>query len=292
MESNNTARSFEDKWTRNQTLAFEQTLNEDSEIFRWILNRNGFENSSELSDFLAGRKRVLDAGCGNGRVTALLASHAPQAEVIGIDLTAADVAAENLVQYETVTVSKADLLDDLTSLGQFDFIYCQEVLHHTFDPRAAFSNLVGCLTENGEIAIYVYKQKAPLREFADDHVRKAIAHLSYDDAMEECRRITNLGKVLSELDCEIAVPTIESLGIEEGSYTVQRFLYHFFLKCFWSPELDPEGNAVINYDWYHPQLCSRHTLPEVRTWFTDLGLKIEHEHVDPYGITMRGRKQT
>ena len=48
-------------------------------------------------------------------------------------------------------------------------------------------------------------------------------------------------------------------------------------------------NTVINYDWYHPQLCSMHTPEEVRQWFQRAGLHITHEFVDFYGITMRGR---
>ena len=71
---------------------------------------------------------------------------------------------------------------------------------------------------------------------------------------------------------------------------MQRFVYHFFMKCFWSDELDDEGNAALNYDWYHPQLCSRHEPDEVRGWFAGAGLELVHEHVDEYGITMRGRR--
>lgn len=62
------------------------------------------------------------------------------------------------------------------------------------------------------------------------------------------------------------------------------------MKCFWNPELDFNENAVINYDWYHPQLCSRHTPEEVRQWFERAGPRVVHECVDFYGITMRGRR--
>jgi hypothetical protein len=47
--------------------------------------------------------------------------------------------------------------------------------------------------------------------------------------------------------------------------------------------------VLINYDWYHPQLATRHTLDEVEGWFVSAGLKIEHRCVDFYGITVRGR---
>jgi hypothetical protein len=55
--------------------------------------------------------------------------------------------------------------------------------------------------------------------------------------------------------------------------------------------MDSEANAAINYDWYHPQLCSRHTLEEVENWFEKANLSVVHRNVDPYGITVRGFKR-
>ena len=163
MIENNTTQSFNDKWHKNTTLAFENTLNPDSETFKWITERNGFKNEDELRKYLSSKKRILDAGCGNGRVTALLRKYSdPKSTgIIGIDLTAADVAEKNLADYPNVKFYKKDLLDNLTDLGKFDFIYCQEVLHHTGNARKGFDNLIQILEPGGEIAIYVYKQKAP-----------------------------------------------------------------------------------------------------------------------------------
>jgi SAM-dependent methyltransferase len=287
----NTARSFHDKWHENPDLAFRATLTPGSDIQRWILRRNGWDTPDGLEAFLSGRRRILDAGCGNGRVTALLARHAPPgAEVVGVDLTAADVARENLDGLEGVSIREGDLLADLSELGEFDFIYCQEVLHHTPDPPRAFANVASLLRPDGEYAIYVYRRKAPVREFTDDHVRAAIAGMPYADALEVSRRIAEIGRQLAALKAEITVPEVAELGIEAGTYDVQRFVYHHFMKCFWSDELDPEANAAINYDWYHPQECSRHTLDEVLGWFADAGLDVVHRHVDHYGITVRGRR--
>ena len=286
-----TATTFREKWTRNPDLAFRQTLDESSEIFRWILGRNGFEAPADLTAFLADKRRILDAGCGNGRVTALLERYAaPEAELVAIDLTAADVARANLEGAERITVHEGDLLGDLSGLGTFDFIYCQEVLHHTGDPEGGLRNVAGLLEPGGELAIYVYRQKAPIREFTDDYVRDRISELPYEQAMEQCRAIAELGRELSALGVTVNVPDVELLGIEAGEYDVQRLVYHFFMKCFWNDELDAEANAAINFDWYHPQLCSRHTLDECRDWFARAGLEVTWEHVDPYGITVRGRR--
>ncbi len=286
-----TSKSFKDKWENNPDLAFAETLREGSDIFTWILGRNGFQSPEAFRTWLSGRSRVLDAGCGNGRVTALLHRYAPPSTaIVGIDLTAAEVARKNLAALENVSVSPMDLLGDLSDLGSFDLIYCQEVLHHTTDPKQAFLNLCGRLSPAGEIAIYVYKIKAPLREHADDFVRDRISNLDYQDALAAMREVTAFGKALSAVKEKVTVPDVKLLGIEAGEYDVQRLIYHFFLKCFWNPDLAFEANTAINYDWYHPQLCTRHTLEEVETWFADAGLPIVHRHVDHYGITVRGVK--
>ncbi|MEE9372606.1 MAG: methyltransferase domain-containing protein [Saprospiraceae bacterium] len=290
--SNNTHKSFSDKWNKNPDLAFKSTLDSSSEINSWILNRNGFSDIEKFGTYLKDKKRVLDGGCGNGRITALLRLNTPPtSEIVGIDFSSHDIAAQNLTQYSNVSIYQKDLLEDLSELGQFDFIYCQEVLHHTSDPELGFKNLVDILSKEGEIAIYVYKKKAPIREFTDDQVRREISPMGYEEAMTECRNITHLGKTLSDIDVKIDVPKINSLQIEAGCYTIQRFIYHFFMKCFWNNDLTFEENAVINYDWYHPQLCSRHTLKEVRSWFEENDLNILHECVDYYGITVRGKKK-
>jgi 2-polyprenyl-3-methyl-5-hydroxy-6-metoxy-1,4-benzoquinol methylase len=290
----NTENSFKDKWEKNEDLAFSETLNENSEIHQWILNRNGFKDSNDLKKFLNDKKKILDAGCGNGRVTALLRMNAPEnSKVHGIDLVSSEVAKNNFKKYsfDSIEVTKKNLLDDLTDLGKFDFIYCQEVLHHTENPHKAFLNLCDLLDDNGEIAIYVYKQKAPIREFVDDYIRDRISPMNYSDAIKVCNQITELGKALSEMKIKIKVPAVDVLDIKEGDYELQRFIYHFFMKCFWNPELSYDDNSVINYDWYHPQLCTRHTTDEIEKWFTDAGLEILHVFTDFYGITVRGKKK-
>ena len=286
-----TRRSFREKWANSPDAAFASTNTEGSTIQNWILNRNGFDTLEDLRAHIADRTRILDGGCGNGRVTALLSTvAAPGAEVMGIDLNADAVASANLAGVENIRVRNADLLGDLSDIGPFDFIYCQEVLHHTEDPQGGFDNLVSRLVPGGEIAIYVYRKKAPIREYTDDFVREAIKDMSYEEGMEVSAQITELGKRLSELDATVEVPDIPVLGITGGEHHVQRLLYHFFMKAFWNPELSYHDNVVVNFDWYHPSTCSRHTVDEVEGWYRVAGLDIVHSFEDEYGITVRGVK--
>src|SRR4051794_39585785 len=82
---------------------------------------------------LADGKRVLDAGCGTGYGSELLA-RAGAAEVIGVDLDADTVtAAEQAVP--AATFATADIRELPAELGDFDLIVCFEVLEHLDDPE-------------------------------------------------------------------------------------------------------------------------------------------------------------
>lgn len=289
-----TKKTFCDKWENNPDAIFEQTLKEGSDLSLWLLNRNGFKNTKSFTKFLQTKHRILDAGCGNGRVTGFLRKFAPEkVEVVGFDITPMSIVQKNLKHFklnQNVKLFQKDLLKNLKDLGKFDFIYCQEVLHHTSNPPKAFHNLCGLLEKGGEIAIYVYKKKAPVREYVDDYIREKISDLSYKEAIKTCAQITELGKTLSKMKIKVKVPQVDVLAIEAGEYDLQRFLYHFFLKCFWSPDLSEKENVATNFDWYHPQLCYRYEVDEIRQWFKNENLTINHEFVDHYGITMKGKK--
>ena len=106
--------------------------------------------------------------------------------------------------------------------------------------------------------------------------------------MKELESITLFAKQLSESRIVVRVPAVRVLGIAEGEYDLQRFIYHHFFKNFWNPALSLTDNIAVNYDWYHPQLCSRHSLEEVEGWFQESRLSIVHSCADAYGITVRG----
>ena len=288
-----TIKSFAEKWINNPGLVFDETSDESSDVFNWIIRRNGWATPNDLRSYLKDKRRILDAGCGNGRVTKLLHNYcSPNVEIIGIDGSSYLVAAENLKEINNISIHQADLMvkKEVEAFGKFDFIYCQEVLHHTENPYQSFSNLCSILSDKGEIGIYVYKKKSPIREYTDDYVRNEIRNLSYEEAMPLMNEISQLGKALSDLKLNIKVPSVKLLEIEAGENDLQRFIYHFFFKCFWNEAYNLQSNAAINFDWYHPQTATRHTIEEVREWFFSESINILHEYHDPYGITVRGRR--
>ena len=105
-------------------------------------------------EFFAGKK-VLDAGCGNGRFAYYAAKYG--AEVWAMDLgPAVEAAQKNLSGMDNVHLIQADLHDPPFSFETFDFIYSIGVLHHLPDPERAFQKLLHYLKPGGEAQIYLY----------------------------------------------------------------------------------------------------------------------------------------
>jgi SAM-dependent methyltransferase len=105
------------------------------------------------ADFFPGKK-ILDAGCGNGRSAYYAAKYG--AEVWAIDLSPAVEIARRNTHSRNVHVVQADLHNPPFALESFDFIYSIGVLHHLPNPEAAFQNLLRFLKPGGVVQIYLY----------------------------------------------------------------------------------------------------------------------------------------
>jgi len=137
-----TARSFGYEWTR-----FPEMYAEWERKFLEYMHPHG-------PDFFRGKK-ILDAGCGNGRFAYYAAKYG--AEVWAVDLgPAIEVARQNTAKMQKVQVVQADLHNLPFPYESFDFIYSLGVLHHLSDPERAFQQLLRFLKPGGEVQIYLY----------------------------------------------------------------------------------------------------------------------------------------
>ena len=91
----------------------------------------------------------------------------------------------------------------LSSFSFFDFILSDQVLHHTKNTETSFKYLTKFLKKSGEISIYVYNKKAPIREFSDDHIRKTTVNMTEKDCISFSKDMAILGKSLSKLNKKI-----------------------------------------------------------------------------------------
>jgi SAM-dependent methyltransferase len=149
-----TMESFGYEWN-----AFDEVRDEDeqfAEIYFRDLDLEGL------------RGRVgLDAGCGKGRFTRILARYL-DAEVALDGSSAVEAAARNLNGLANVAVVQSDLRHAPFAPESFDFISSLGVLHHLDDPYDGFKRLLTYLAPKGQILLYLYSRpgQAGLRSAA------------------------------------------------------------------------------------------------------------------------------
>jgi len=281
--------SFSQKWHR--IPDFGHTGKTKDFYLDWYLQRYGWGNLDSLAEFISTGQFILDAGTGLGRDVKLYAEHT-KGEVFGVDISqSVEIAYQHIGHLPNAHLIQADLTNLPFAEEFFDFIASDFALHHTPNTEKSFKYLVSFLKPGGQIAIYVYKKKGPLRELCDDYIRKHTVSLSAEECYEFSRAVTRFGKSLSDMKAELSVPEdIPILEIKARKYDLQRFIYWNIFKCFWNDDFDFETNIMTNFDWYHPQYAHRHTPEEVRQWFEDMNLEILHLDVGESGISVRGKK--
>jgi len=114
------------------------------------------------SEWFPGR-RVLDAGCGNGR-------WAYGFSKLGVDLTCVDgsqsaidstkEAIKSFRNRQTFIRSALEELDRHVNENSFDLVFCWGVLHHVANFTRALDNLARAAKEGGVIYIYLYGRES------------------------------------------------------------------------------------------------------------------------------------
>jgi SAM-dependent methyltransferase len=282
-----TAETFGAKW---DLLREESRLRFDDFYHRWYDERFGWGDEAGLARFLAGKRAVLDAGCGLGRDVARYATLS-KSVVVGFDLSTAPARAQRLYGGERRHFLFGDIMAPPFRKRSFDFVVSDMVIHHTPDTARAFASLAELVAPGGQIAVYVYRRKALIRELADTNIRYVSTAMEMPDAIELAEQLTELGRELSRLDVKVTLEHgIPLLGIEPGEHDVQRLIYWHFLKCYWNEELGHDISVLTNLDWYHPPFAWRHTPEEVRAWCSQAELNVVHMDVAPSGISVRAER--
>lgn len=258
---------------------------------KWFLERYEWKTIEKFNAFLKTKTKILDAGTGIGNSAKILSAN-PNAEVFALDASQSiDFAYKKYGKLPNVNFLQADLRQLPFKREFFDYIYSDQVLHHTKNTGTSFKYLTKFLKENGHISIYVYKKKAPIREYVDDYVRKITTNMTVNECIEFSKDMTYLGRSLSEVNRKIKIPRdIPILGVKAGTYDVQRFVYWHFLKCFWDESGNFERSVGVNFDWYSPKFAYRHTPSEVRRWFKETRIKIVTFKEVESGISVTGKK--
>lgn len=287
-----TARCFAYKWAKTETYEGPEVQQKASE---WLLERYCGNSPEKIEEWLSGgRKIILDAGCGSGFSSLLLfGDRLRDHTYIGMDISQVlPVAQKRFTERKIPGVFlQGSVMDPPFVNESVDLIFSEGVLHHTDDTGASIGCLAEVLKRGGRFLFYVYGKKAPIREYTDDYVRNWIDPMSDEEAWEAIKPLTKLGIALGELDVEIDVPEdIPILGIERGRMNLQRFFYWKICKFFYRKNFTFEEMHHINFDWFRPANCHRHTVEEVDGFCRRAGLRVEDMNVQESGITVVARK--
>jgi len=105
---------------------------------------------------LQGNERLLDLGCGDGKVTAEIASLLPNGSVLGVDNSPEMIELANsrfpMAEYPNLNFQMADALD-LNFQSEFDVVFSNAVLHWVRDHASMLRGVSDALKPGGRILL-------------------------------------------------------------------------------------------------------------------------------------------
>ncbi len=150
--------------------------------------------------------RTLEAGCGNGSMSAWLAAQvAPsgRAVAVDLDLSLADA------RVPALELRLADITAGPVQPANFDLVTCRAVLHHLADPAVAAANLVASARPGGALVL-IEPDFLPVTVAEPDEVRQFWAGWLAWSRAEGIDYF--IGRRLPQMLCRLGVTGIEAVA--------------------------------------------------------------------------------
>jgi SAM-dependent methyltransferase len=160
------------------------------------LRKGEFLVSMDLpEDGLRGRL-LLDAGCGNGKLTASVAAYG--AEVVGMDLSrsieraAQNAEANSGSDAPFIHFVQGNILEPPLRPGSFDHIHTSGVLHHTPDTWRAFDSFLPLGKPGAHVYVQLYRVREPWVGIPNQLIRAVTSRLPVEITWKLCWHLVPL----------------------------------------------------------------------------------------------------
>ncbi len=250
------AKNFSKEWGWYQEVV--DKIREPKEQESYFLRRTGF-SKKEVKN-----KLMLDVGQGAGIGMDWFLKYG--AEVVGMDISyAVDAAFKLHGLHPKAHIVQASVFHLPFKEGTFDYIYSVGVLHHTPNCKKAFFQLPKLLKKKGKIGIWLYPWQG-LYSHASDFWRFFSTKIPAHFLFQVCK-----------------------FGVEPLYRLRQLPIIGWVGKAIpISTHPNPYWRMLDTYDWYSPKYQSKHTNPEVVTWFKEV--KLQNIKVLPDPVSVQGTK--
>jgi SAM-dependent methyltransferase len=216
-------------------------------------------------EWLRGRL-VLDAGCGAGKLSSILASWG--ADVVATDISYSVDAARDATSgpaMRHIDFVQADLNHPPFRPGSFDVIFSGGVLHHNPDTRQSLEVLLDLLAPGGTIYVWLYRPLPGVAHKVRAVVRRAVVRLP--------------ARVQRAIFRPWAAQSLLRQRLRAATGRESSDVRHNFRE-----------RLVTLLDHYTPRYRWEHTPDEVRHWYEERGLTdIRQTDDSTYGFGMLAR---
>lgn len=211
----------------------------------WYLARYGYKNITGLKKFLKNKQDICEAGCGLARDSKMFAEAAPHARILAVDQSpqALKIAKKTLAPFKNCEIMRADITNFRPG-RTFDFISCDQVLHHTPNPGKTLKHFYSLLKPGGVINFSVCKKKNEYREVVDELIMNHAPSMKPKELWDFAVKVTELAKAVHDLG-------ITNVTFKGKKYAnLQRYMHNHVFRAWYNPDLPFELSVSSNYDWF------------------------------------------